>query len=146
MEDVARSNARKDMDYLRNLLISAPIALLLMILFFFVSSSQTTIQIQNSQQSISGTERGVPLPFQYEYKCPVTLQVTYCSSATPSLKIRALSTSTINVENAGIDYVFWLAISLFIVTVVDALTAKRFTKYAEKQLPAVSSLTLFFLH
>jgi hypothetical protein len=145
MEDLARQNVRIDMDYLRNLLISAPVALLMMILFFFAFSSQTTIQIQNAQQSISGTERGVPLPFQYEYRCPITLQLTYCSAATPSLKIPALSTSRINFENAGIDYVFWLAISLSIVTMVDALTAKRFANIKQEQLPTVSSLNLFLL-
>ena len=120
------------MDFARNLLLSAPLALLLMILFFFAFSGQTTIQVQNVQQPIPGTERGLPLPFQYEYKCPITVQLTYCSTATPPLKISSLATSRIDFENAGIDYVSWFAISLLVVTILDAVTSKRFAKYGQE--------------
>lgn len=121
------------MDHARNMLISAPVALILLVLFFFAFSNQGTIQVQNEPQPVSATERGFPLPFQYVYNCPYPLQMGYCSTATPTTNPTSLSNpSSINFANAAIDYVFWFAISLAIVSILDAFTSKRYKETAEK--------------
>lgn len=121
------------MDNVRNLLISAPVALLLLVVFFFAIPSQGTIQVPNAPQPVSATERGFPLIFQYVYNCPYPAQQGYCSTATPTTNPTSLSNpSSINFANAAIDYVFWFAISLLIVSIIDASTSSRFRKKAEE--------------
>lgn len=125
---------RGKMDHTRNLLISAPVALALLIFFFFAFSSQGTIQIQNAPQPMPATVRGFPLPFQYVYNCQYPLQIGYCSTATPTTNPTSLSNpSSIDFANAALDYAIWLVVSLAVVSLVDAVTSKRFKRLEEEE-------------
>ena len=116
------------MDYVRNLLVSAPVALALVGLSFLAFSAQSTAQFPGWQQPLVATERGFPLPFQYAYNCQLP-QATYCSTATPPLNaITPSSPSIVKWANLGVDYAFWFAVSLIFVVLLDALTAKRFAE------------------
>ena len=120
------------MDHARNLLASAPIALVLVILSFFAFSGQSMVQFQGIQQPLSATEHGFPLPFQYVNNCDLPAQMTFCSTATPPLNaIIPLNPSKIVFVSAAIDYLFWFAISFLVVTLFDALTMKRFSSQGE---------------
>jgi amino acid permease len=120
------------MDYMRNLLVSATVALALVGLSFLAFSTQSTAQFPGWQQPLATTERGFPLPFQYAYNCQVP-HVTYCATATPPLNaITPSSPYIVKWDNLGLDYAFWFAVSLVCVFLLDALTAKRFTEIEQK--------------
>jgi hypothetical protein len=122
------------MDYARNLIVSVPLALLLLVLSFFGFASQTTMHVQNIQQPLSATERGFPLPYQYQYNCPFQTQAAYCSVATLPVHVPTLSNpSRVDYANAALDYVFWFAIVLLAVSVLDLATSKRFANQGHEE-------------
>ena len=120
------------MDFTRDLLISAPVALLLTLVFFFAFSTTTTTQFPNIKTPLPTTAQGFPLQFEYVYRpanCPVNVQVTYCLPPTP--------TQT-NWTNAGLDYIFWFAVSLLLVSLLDIALSKRY--FSEKTETTVSTV------
>jgi hypothetical protein len=122
------------MYYVRNAVLSVPIAVALVVIFYFASATPTTMQVQNVQKSLPATARGFPLPYEYQFNCPYTIQATYCSISTLPVHTPTLTNPTkMNYTNAVIDYVFWFAIVFFCVSVLDAVTSKRFAKPAEEE-------------
>ena len=121
------------MDFTRDLAVSAPVALILTVLFFYAFSTSTTTQFPNIQTPLPTTARGFPLQFQYVYRpanCPVNVQVTYCLPPAP--------TQT-NWINAGLDYIFWFAVSLLFVCLFDFGFSKRHSD--EEKQAAISTLS-----